>query len=351
MQSPSCWRDESVRLRRVRLMHLKLLAVTLAAGLMATAAAAATPLRINDVQMVGSHNSYKLAMSADNFTALSAARPELAQSLEYSHLPLPVQLNLGIRKLELDVFYDPDHELFPGRMSGSQFPVLHVQNLDDRSSCGSLVQCLALLRTWSEQHPRHVPIFLSFNAKDSTIEWPGAIVPEPFAEDAWLAMDYELRTVLGGKLITPAEVFANGELSWPVLELARGRFVAILDEGGDKLRDYASAWRRRAMFANLPEDQPGAAIMILNDPIAGFETIQRLVRRGFIVRTRADADTREARANDVARRDRAFASGAQLISTDYYLPATHFDSDYVVSLPAPARCNVVRVRERCLITE
>lgn len=336
---------------RVYLVRLRVLAVTVAAGLMAGAAGAATPLRLNDIQMVGSHNSYKLAMPADNFSALSEARPELARSLEYSHLPLPAQLNLGIRKLELDVFYDPGHQLFPGREPGSQFPVLHVQNLDDRSSCGSLVQCLTLLRTWSEQHPRHVPIFLSFNAKDSTIEWPGAIVPEPFAEDAWLAMDHELRSLLGGKLITPAEVFASGELSWPALDLARGRFVAILDEGGDKLRDYAGDWRRRAMFANLPEDEPGAAIMILNDPVEDFETIQRLVRSGFIVRTRADADTKEARVNDVGRRDRAFASGAQLISTDYYLPAAHFGNDYVVSLPAPARCNVVRLNQRCLITE
>jgi hypothetical protein len=313
--------------------------------------AAAAALRINDIQTVGSHNSYKLAMSADNFAALSAARPQVAASLEYSHLLLPEQLKLGIRKLELDVFYDPDGSLFPGRAADSQFPVLHVQNLDDRSHCGSLVHCLSILRTWSEQHPRHVPVFISFNAKDAPVELPGAIVPEPFSEDAWQAMDHELRSILGGKLITPAEVFASGELQWPLLDAARGRFIAVLDEGGDKRRSYASNWRSRAMFANLDADQPGAAIMIINDPIADFQRITQMVRAGYIVRTRADADTREARMNDTQRRDQAFASGAHLVSTDYYLPARHFDSTYVVRLNAPARCNPVRSPTGCLIAE
>lgn len=322
-------------------------ALLLCAGL----SASAQQLRINDIQTVGSHNSYKLAMSAMKFTLLSLARPEVAETLEYSHLLLPEQLKLGIRKLELDVFYDPDGELFGDRAPNSQFPVLHVQDLDDRSHCRSLVHCLTILRTWSEQHPRHVPVFVSFNAKDAPIEWPGALVPLEFGEDAWQAMDHELRAVLGGKLITPAEVFASGSLQWPTLDAARGRFIAILDERGEKRRGYVNDWRTRAMFANLEPDEPGAAIMIINDPIADFERITELVRAGYIVRTRADADTLEARNNDTRRRDRAFASGAQLISTDYYLPAAHFDSDYVVRLNGPARCNPVRVAADCLISE
>jgi hypothetical protein len=105
------------------------------------------------------------------------------------------------------------------------------------------------------------------------------------------------------------------------------------------------------MFANLPAGEPGAAILIVNDPVADFEKIQGLVADGYIVRTRADADTAEARSGDTRRRDRAFASGAQLVSTDYYLPAAHFGTDYVVRLPGPARCNPVRRPRGCLITE
>lgn len=321
-----------------------------AAGL--AIADADAPLRLNEIQVLGSHNSYKLAMSAENFAALMARNPETARSLEYTHQPLADQLELGVRKLELDVFYDPEGALFPGRVSsGSAFPVLHVQNLDDRSSCPDLLSCLEEIRRWSVAHGNHVPIFISFNAKDSIIDQPGFLRPLPFDEDAWLAMDAEIRAVLGDKLLEPAEVLTADGPRWPLLDSVRGGYLAVLDEGGSKRATYASRWRERAMFANLPEAEPGAAVLIVNDPIADFERIQRLVRQGYIVRTRADADTVEARSGDVTRRDRAFASGAQLVSTDYYLEATHFGSGYVVRLPDGMRCNPLLRAPTCALAE
>jgi hypothetical protein len=91
--------------------------------------------------------------------------------------------------------------------------------------------------------------------------------------------------------------------------------------------------------------------MIINDPIGQLHEIQRLVRAGYMVRTRADADTREARNNDLGRRDAAFASGAQAISTDYYLPATHFGNEYQVSLPQPFQCNPITAPKTCKVPE
>ena len=69
--------------------------------------------------------------------------------------------------------------------------------------------------------------------------------------------------------------------------------------------------------------------MKLNEAFDGFDHIQAMVRRGFLVRTRADIGTRESRANDPRRRDKAFASGAQFISTDYPESNPRF-SDYRV---------------------
>ena len=79
-----------------------------------------------------------------------------------------------------------------------------------------------------------------------------------------------------------------------------------------------------------------------NDPVEGFERIQQLVRAGFLVRTRADSDTLEARRNDGRRRDKALATGAQFISTDYPKPNLAF-STYWVKFPenAVARANPV----------
>ncbi|MEQ8858673.1 MAG: Ca2+-dependent phosphoinositide-specific phospholipase C [Pseudomonadales bacterium] len=322
----------------------------------APAAGADGALRLNDIQLLGSHNSYKLAMPAERMVALRAANPELAATLEYAHVPLTEQLELGVRKLELDVFYDPGGALFgrAGSTAGpSAFPVLHVQNLDDRSSCANLFDCLQPLAAWSDAHPGHLPLFVSFNAKDDVIDRPGFLRPRPFGEDAWLALDAELRAALGSRLLSPAEVFAGGELRWPELDSARGRILTVLDEGGEKRREYASRWRERALFANLPEGEPGAAILIVNDPEADFARIQRLVRAGFIVRTRADADTLEARSGSTARRDAAFASGAQLISTDYYLPAESFGTGYQVMMPGGGvgRCNPVRVASACVLDD
>ena len=42
-----------------------------------------------------------------------------------------------------------------------------------------------------------------------------------------------------------------------------------------------------------------------------------LVRQGYLIRARTDADTKQARSNDTTLRDAMLASGAQLLSTDY----------------------------------
>ena len=87
--------------------------------------------------------------------------------------------------------------------------------------------------------------------------------------------------------------------------------------------------------------------MVINDPVQDFARIRRLVSQGFMVRTRADANTLEARSNNTLRKQRAFASGAQAISTDYYYPAVHFNTSYEVSLQPAVRCNPVSAPPAC----
>ena len=60
-----------------------------------------------------------------------------------------------------------------------------------------------------------------------------------------------------------------------------------------------------------------------------------------MVRTRADANTVQARDNDTRQRDQVFASGAQAISTDYCFPAQHFGNDYQVQIAGGVRCNLL----------
>jgi hypothetical protein len=66
-----------------------------------------------------------------------------------------------------------------------------------------------------------------------------------------------------------------------------------------------------------------------------------------MIRVRADSSTIEARSGDGTRRDAAFASGAQLVTTDYYRPDERAGqsgwTNYDVYLPGgpPARVNPI----------
>ncbi len=102
------------------------------------------------------------------------------------------------------------------------------------------------------------------------------------------------------------------------------------------------ALKDRLMFVTVEPSHAAAAWFKINNPIKDFDEIQRLVRQGFLVRTRADADTVQARSGDVTQRDKALASGAQFVSTDYREPDTRF-SKYQVQFPGGvvARSNPV----------
>lgn len=325
-------------------------------------------LRLNEIQVVGSHNSFKQPIDPGVMALITATDANLAASLDYSHLDLPAQLNRGMRKVELDVFVDPVGGLYqtpqglqdpaakpydtrPLALPG--FKVMHIQDIDFRSHCPLLQGCLQQLVAWSDNHPDHLPIYVTINPKDGVIDLPGFVKPLAFDDKAWNELDQALRQGLGSKLFTPDE-FRGSRLSlpaaikkgWPALRDMRGRFIVVLDARGAHINDYIKdhpALKGRAMFANALEGTPEAAIRIVNNPVGDFDLIQDLVRQGYIVRTRSDADTIEARTGDTTRRDRAFASGAQIISTDYYLPDTRFDNTFKVALPdgVVARCNPV----------
>ena len=344
-------------------------------------------LRLNQIQVIGSHNSYKEAISPKLLEYYRARRPEGAVSLDYWHPRLSAQLDQGLRKLELDVFHDPQGGRYaePGGLdwapeegtlskamfdlSGSLdetgFKVLHIQDLDFRSNCPTWAACLLELRTWSEAHPRHLPALITVNAKDQLIARDGYVHPLAFDRDALQALDRETVRVLGrDRLLTPDDVRGDHETlrqavlerGWPTLGEVRGRFLFVLDESGIKRDAYLEAsptLEGRVMFANVDPSHPAAAVRILNDPLRAAEEIRRSVRRGLLVRTRADANTREARANTTDRRDAAFASGAHFVSTDYYTSDQSVGTSYLVRLPdavgAVARCNPISARDECKI--
>ncbi|MBI1394270.1 MAG: hypothetical protein GC152_16190 [Alphaproteobacteria bacterium] len=346
----------------------------------AGAAACDGGLRLNDIQAAGSHNSYKIAIPAYERRIIALTSAETAAGLDYSHVPIPEQLDLGMRQLELDVFHDPEggryeKPLLPrissaGRaeptwdstgMDAPGLKVLHIQDIDIRSHCNTFVLCLRQIKAWSDRHRDHAPILVLINAKDAEIAAPGAVKPLAFDAAAYDRLDAEIRSVFPRRrLIVPDDVrgdaptLRDGAMNggWPTLSAARGRVMFALDETPAKVNVYrrgARSLEGAACFVNTyDENAPDAAYFTMNDPLSDGEAIARRVRDGFIVRTRADADTIEARTNDTSRRDAAFRSGAHYVSTDYYHPREEW-SGYSARLPGDAviRCNPVRAAPAC----
>jgi Phosphoinositide phospholipase C, Ca2+-dependent len=318
-------------------------------------------LPINKVQVIGSHNSYKRAIDTALFSLLKAKNPEAAIGLEYSHVGYGEQLDLGLRNLEIDVYadekggkyahpkgleweaashppaYDPE-----GEMNQPGFKVFHVQDLDFRSNSYTFAGCLRQLKAWSDQHKDHYPIYITMNAKDQEIKSPGFTLPEKFTTEVFDRLDKEIADNLGRDyLITPDQIrgkyptLESAVLAghWPTMNQARGKFIFILDEGGEHRDAYIQghpSLKGRIFFTDSPAGTPEAAFMILNDPKHDADKIHEMVKKGYMIRTRADADTREARVNDKSGFTAACASGAQIITTDYYYKSTFFPSDYVV---------------------
>jgi hypothetical protein len=337
-------------------------------------------LRMNDLQAVGSHNSYKQAIPVPELALIAAYNEQSARSLDYSHLSLTTQLEMGMRQIELDILYDPEggryaDPLLPRQAARSYgalpydasamhvpgFKVLHAQDIDVRSNCATWIRCLQEIKDWSDANPSHVPILIMFNAKEGGSAYPGVQEALDFTVDAYRELDSETLSVFpAARIIKPDDV--RGDYAslreavlagnWPTLESARGKVFFALDEGAEKVRRYMDGRQSLEglpLFVNsIDESQDHAAYFTINNPGKDQQRIRSAVQAGFLVRTRADANTLEARINNTERREAAFNSGAQYISTDYYVPRLDF-SDYQVRLPGDvaARCNPVRLNELC----
>ncbi|MDR6560241.1 MULTISPECIES: phosphatidylinositol-specific phospholipase C1-like protein [unclassified Arcicella] len=317
-------------------------------------------LTINKIQVIGSHNSYKVAIDSTLFKLISKNNKPDLSGLEYSHPPITTQLDLGLRNLEIDVYSDTlggkYAEPFGLKLVKNQppfdtekkmqlpgFKVFHVQDIDFRSHHPLFKDYLIELKEWSKKNPKHEPIFITMNAKDDEIKKPGFTIPEKFIPKTFDALEGDIKHYLGEeKLIKPADIQGNYSTlenavlksNWPKLKNARGKFIFVLDEEGAKRNmfiEHHPSLKGRIMFVNALPNTPEAAILILNDPKKNQALIKQYVESGYIVRTRADAETIQARKNDFSQFEAAKLSGAQIISTDYYLKSNHFISEYRVS--------------------
>lgn len=361
-----------------------------------SAPASATEPRLNQIQVIGTHNSYRQSADARVFGVMdpllkplidastrqmsTQRRREyadehphvftdgLAQPLEYRFPSLETQLRAGLRSIELDLHVDHDggrfsdplpyrllrsrgekelEPLYDAALQAPGLKVLHMADVDFRSSCPTFRICLRQLRNWSDATPGHSPVFVLLEPKSAghAIALAGATPVAPFDARAFAEMDASIIQVLGrervlapddlrGKAATLEAAARGGQ--WPTLDQATGKFVFLMIVPGMHLETFAPYLQgrpnlegRMAFVQGRPGMDHTAFVMIDNALTRGDEIRQR-VDEGYLVRSRADIDTGEARANDSHRREAALASGAQIISTDYPFAPNIFGNDYVV---------------------
>jgi hypothetical protein len=252
------------------------------------------------------------------------------------------------------------------------FKVMHVLDVDQRSSCHTFIACLKTIRGWSQQHPQHLPIFILVETKQSRPGTPPSPMgPEPFTSATFDALDAEIRSVFSSReMITPDQVRGNYETlleavqlggrgdiaygkkagGWPTLAEARGKVIFLMDQRPVEAvyTQGHPSLRGRPIFTNAVPGAPDAAFTEENSGTKA--EIDALARQGYLVRTRTDDGTEEARTNDHARANLALSSGAQMLSTDYPPSEPSKWTGFFVGLPQGliVRCNPVTAPPGCV---
>ncbi|MGZ0148904.1 phosphatidylinositol-specific phospholipase C1-like protein [Kribbella sp. WER1] len=344
-------------------------------------------LRLNQLQVVGSHNSYHRELSP---AEQKVQQQQNAGSVDlwYSHAPITQQLeDQNVRALEFDLYPDPQGGLYTyplirkltgqgpltdPAMAKPGIKVMHIPDFDYNTNCDTFVGCLQQVKTWSDAHPNHVPIAINLELKqsDPAVVAAGGVKAPPWDAGNLDSVDTEIRSVFSeNQILTPDDVRKPGltleqsvlTKGWPKLNSVRGQVMFYFDNGGPgEIRDTYTAGKPnlegRAVFTRGPEGAPDAAVTEVNDPRGANQAeIQRLVQKGYLVRTRSDEPMATIRDKDYTRLGIALASGAQWVTTDFPVAgmAARYDSDYVAKLPGhtPVRCNPVTAAAKAAVSE
>ncbi len=353
-------------------------------------------IRINELQFLGTHNSYFIQPEPALLNRIRLISPSIAREFEYSHAPLDDQFEeQQIRQVELDIYVDREGGRYAHRagkllltrnpysgipeLEEPGYKLMHIPHIDYETHYYTFVEALEVIKDWSQDNPNHLPISILVEMKgdfsDEIEELPLPLqilinggqfladligvpvnLPPPTEPQDMDDMEEEILSVFNKEqIITPDNVRgkhdtlreAIQEDGWPTLKEARGKVMLLLDnecEIRDIYLEENPSLENRLLFTSSKPDKDSAGFIKLNEPRdEKKEKIKEYVEKGYLIRTRSDAgEERRERENDTARRDAAFESGAHFVSTDFPEPS---DWGYIARLPGaedkPARFNPV----------
>jgi hypothetical protein len=276
----------------------------------------------NELQVVATHNSYVLQPTWLQTVVIGLVEPSDAVTLQYGHAPLWDQLEAGIRSFELDL-----------RWNGDKYILNHVPLVANRANATDFELALREIVLWSESHPGHLPISIMLELKSDYMFLDPTL--RPFDADALSVLDTTLDGMVGDALFTPDDLrgsadslrTAVADTGWPTVDQLSGSMMFFFsnDEAiREAYLDGHANLEGRSVFTSSLTGADDAVFAVRDDPADVEITAER--EAGLIVRTRADADL----ATSVTERERALASGAQVVSTDFPPSEPQAETGYVV---------------------
>lgn len=283
-------------------------------------------IKLDDIQMLASHNSYKKTGPAIGrfFVGLGDSFAE-ARALNYGYQSITDQLNLGIRSFEFDLRY-----------RNGVYELTHVPLVDHSSQAVNFELALEEIKLFSE-HQSHMPIVILVEIKDDWMMLDPFL--DPFDQNALNMLDELISDELGSYLYKPSDMIDETEVlrdvitndGWPVVNDLLNQTIFVLHPGKYTSTYYEidETLQTQSMFIGsyYTDTLPNyASFFVQND--VDMDKIKTLVDQHFMVRTRIDSNLNftDSRFLD------AIESGAQILTTDFSIGRSDLSIEDVIYL-------------------
>ena len=287
-----------------------------------------TSIKLNQIQMLATHNSYKKTGSDIGrfFVGLGDSFDE-ARALKYGYKNLTDQFESGVRSMEFDL-----------RLRKTQFVLTHVPLVDNSSVAPDFAQALDEINLFSSNNPNHIPIIILMEIKDD-----------------WMILDHALQVIesndlenlnqllvdrLGERLYTPNDMMETGKTlketvqttGWPSVHSLLGKVIFVLHPGNftNMYYELDESLLTLPMFIGAYQDgvdQNYASFIVNNNP--SVSEISPLVESNFIVRTRIDSNLQFSQDDF----DQAILSGAQILTSDFLIGRKDIKTEDIIYFP------------------
>lgn len=285
-------------------------------------------LRLNEIQFLATHNSFKKLPSKFVNKPLELFSNGVKNGY-YGYDTLTQQLNKGMRGLELDV-----------TMYDGKFVLSHNAYTDWRTNGVDFALALEEIKIWSDVNAGHIPLNIMIQVRDSWSPFNhkyGAYSFEDFVRlDKLLSS-----TFTDDGIIKPADVIGDSgtvrqgveDGNWPLISECRGKvFFCILFDKEKNVQNYIDidptfAIQRAFIMTSGNKLEDYSAIIHADDARKDTQMLKDLADKNYILRCRID----EQFDYTVDRYNASIDVGAVILATDH-MEGSVLAKDYVCRL-------------------